>query len=143
VLIARASGQPVESFYRERIFAPLGMEVTAFQGPASRLAPCYQEVEGALQPFDDGGVWSRPRVFADCGAGVVSTVSDYLAFGQMLLRGGTHGGRRGGPRPRPVHPVALVDRQLACRAGLLVGQLRGSRAVTIESAATSLDRRDA
>lgn len=94
VLIARASGQPVESFYRERIFAPLGMENTSFQAPASRLAPCYQEVEGPLQPFDDGGVWSRPRVFADCGAGVVSTASDYLAFGQMLLRGGTHRGRQ-------------------------------------------------
>ena len=43
-------------------------------------------------PFADDGQWARLRVFADCGAGLVSTVSDYLAFGQMLLAGGTDRG---------------------------------------------------
>jgi CubicO group peptidase (beta-lactamase class C family) len=33
-------------------------------------------------------------VFADCGAGLASTVGHYLAFGQMLLAGGTHRGER-------------------------------------------------
>jgi len=95
VLIARASGQSVESFYRERIFDPLGMIDTAFGVPATqrgRLLPCYQEAGGALAPFDDDDQWARPRVFADCGAGLVSTASDYLALGQMLLAGGTHRG---------------------------------------------------
>ncbi|MGE5289575.1 MAG: serine hydrolase domain-containing protein [Micromonosporaceae bacterium] len=97
VLIARAARQPVEAFYREHIFDPLGMHDTGFQVPAAqlrRLVPCYQEVDGALEPFDDDGQWSRPRVFPDCGAGLVSTVSDYLAFGQMLLAGGTYRGKR-------------------------------------------------
>jgi CubicO group peptidase (beta-lactamase class C family) len=94
VLIARASGQPVESFYKERILAPLGMQDTSSQAPESRLAPIYQEVDGARAPFDDEGAWSGPRVFADCGAGIVSTARDYLAFGQMLLRDGTHAGRQ-------------------------------------------------
>ncbi|HWG61322.1 MAG TPA: serine hydrolase domain-containing protein [Streptosporangiaceae bacterium] len=96
VLIARASGQPAESFYRERIFEPLGMKDTGFlvpPGELGRLAPCYQEADGALVPYDDDGAWSHPRVFNDCGAGLVSTVPDYLAFGQMLLAGGTHGGQ--------------------------------------------------
>jgi len=97
VLIARAAGQPVESFYQERIFGPLGMDDTGFWVPAAqlhRLVPCYQEVGGALERFDDDGQWARPRAFPDCGAGLVSTAGDYLAFAQMLLAGGTHGGRR-------------------------------------------------
>jgi CubicO group peptidase (beta-lactamase class C family) len=32
-------------------------------------------------------------VFADCGAGLVSTVGDYLASGQILLAGGTYRGQ--------------------------------------------------
>jgi CubicO group peptidase (beta-lactamase class C family) len=97
VLIARAAGQPLESFYAERIFGPLGMHDTGFWVPAGqlhRLVPCYQHAEGTLQPFDDGGQWSRPRPFADGGAGLVSTAGDYLAFGQMLLAGGAYRGQR-------------------------------------------------
>jgi CubicO group peptidase (beta-lactamase class C family) len=97
VLIARAADQPVETFYAERIFGPLGMTDTSFWVPESkqhRLVPCYQPADGGLEPFDDDGQWARPRPFADGGAGLVSTVGDYLAFGQMLLAGGTHRGTR-------------------------------------------------
>ncbi|MGH9206184.1 MAG: serine hydrolase domain-containing protein, partial [Acidimicrobiales bacterium] len=48
VLIARAAERAVESFYRERIFDPLGMHDAGFRVPASehhRLAPCYREME--------------------------------------------------------------------------------------------------
>lgn len=37
VLIARASGQPLETFLRERLFEPLGMKDTGFSVPASAL----------------------------------------------------------------------------------------------------------
>jgi CubicO group peptidase (beta-lactamase class C family) len=97
VLIARAAGQPAEAFYREAVFGPLGMNDTGFGVPASergRLAACYQEADGALVPFDDDGQWSRLRMFPDGGAGLVSTVGDYLSFGQMLLAGGVHRGER-------------------------------------------------
>ena len=33
VLIARASDQPLETFFRERIFEPLGMKDTSFSVP--------------------------------------------------------------------------------------------------------------
>jgi CubicO group peptidase (beta-lactamase class C family) len=97
VLIARAADQPVETFYAERVFGPLGMTDTGFQVPEGerhRLVPCYEQADGALTAFDDGGEWERPRPFPDGGAGLVSTVGDYLAFGQMLLAGGTHRGTR-------------------------------------------------
>src|SRR2546428_818225 len=37
VLITRAAGQPLETFLRERLFAPLGMTDTAFSVPAAKL----------------------------------------------------------------------------------------------------------
>jgi CubicO group peptidase (beta-lactamase class C family) len=97
VLVARAAGQPISEFYRERIFEPLGMEDTSFTvAPADlhRLTPCFVEGEGGLQPFDDDGAWSEPRAFTDGGAGLASTARDYLAFGRMVLAGGVHDGTR-------------------------------------------------
>src|ERR1700737_3155327 len=53
VLIARASGQPFESFLRERIFEPLGMRDTAFSVPASKL----DRLATAPRPkFKNGGL---------------------------------------------------------------------------------------
>ena len=94
VLVARAAGQPLASFYRDAIFDPLGMDHTGFTVPSDggRVPPdCYQHVDGVLQPVDDGGTWTRPPVFPDGGAGLVSTVADYLAFARMLLDGGGGG----------------------------------------------------
>src|SRR6266508_1832275 len=106
VLIARLSGQPLETFFRERIFEPLGMRDTAFSVPATkldRLATSYQvnPETGALELYDkaEGGRWSRPPVFPSAGGGLVSTIDDYLAFGQMLLSKGKHGSERLLSRP--------------------------------------------
>jgi CubicO group peptidase (beta-lactamase class C family) len=101
VLIARASGQPLETFLRERIFEPLGMRDTGFSVPAAkldRLASCYQADPrtGVLVLHDDvsDSRWSRPPAFPDAGAGLVSTIDDYRAFGQMMLDGGSWRGER-------------------------------------------------
>ena len=106
MLIARASGQPFETFLRERIFEPLGMNDTGFSVPATsidRLATGYltDPDSGAAQLFDEptGGQWSRPPAFPSGGGGLVSTVDDYLAFAQMLLRQGGTGGERILSRP--------------------------------------------
>ena len=101
VLIARASGQPFETFLRERIFEPLGMKDTAFSVPASQLArfgPTYMPRPDttAFDVYDkaEGGQWSRPPAFPSGAGGLVSTIDDYAAFGHMLLRQGTHRGVR-------------------------------------------------
>jgi len=94
VLIARASGQAFETFLRERVFEPLGMKDTAFSVPGAdidRLVTSYltDPETGALQVYDEpGGQWSAPPAFPSGGAGLVSTAGDYLAFAEMLLRGG-------------------------------------------------------
>jgi CubicO group peptidase (beta-lactamase class C family) len=101
VLIARATGQTLETFFRERIFEPLGMKDTAFSVPEAkidRLATLYQPdaATGKLVVFDEarGGRWARPPVFEAGGGGLVSTVDDYLAFSRMMLNRGEYGGER-------------------------------------------------
>ena len=106
VLIARASGQPLETFLRERIFEPLGMKDTGFSVPAAkldRLATSYQtdprpaELGSSTRPRRQPV--GRPPVFPSGGGGLVSTVDDYLAFGQMMLNKGKHGRERILSRP--------------------------------------------
>jgi CubicO group peptidase (beta-lactamase class C family) len=98
VLIARASGQPLETFLRERIFEPLGMKDTAFSVPAAKLdrfATSYwtNYRTGATEIYDQarGGQWSQPPSFPSGAGGLVSTADDYLAFGQMMLNRGKLG----------------------------------------------------
>ncbi len=101
VLLARASGQPLETFLRERIFEPLGMKDTGFSVPEAsldRLATSYwtDPASGKLTVYDEarGGQWSRPPAFPSGAGGLVSTIDDYLAFGQMMLSLGKHGNER-------------------------------------------------
>ena len=101
VLIARASGQPLEAFLRERLFEPLDMRDTSFSVPASkldRLATSYwtDPASGKLAVYDEaqGSQWSRPPAFPSGAGGLVSTIDDYLAFGQMMLSQGKHGNER-------------------------------------------------
>ena len=106
VLIARTLGQPFETFLRERIFDPLGMKDTRFSVPDAkldRLATSYRgnPETGALELYDKaaGGQWSRSPTFPSGAGGLVSTIDDYLAFGQMLLNKGKHGNERILSRP--------------------------------------------
>lgn len=101
ILIARVSGQPLETFLRERIFEPLGMKDTAFSVPADkrdRLASYYvlNPTSGTLELSDgvENSQWSHPPTFPSGAAGLVSTIGDYLAFAQMMLSGGRHGSER-------------------------------------------------
>src|SRR5438067_587134 len=89
VLIARASGQTFEAFLRERLFEPLGMTDTGFAVPTAdidRLPTEYWTdfATGETVVYDEarGGQWSRPPAFPSGGAGLVSTVDDFLAFGR-------------------------------------------------------------
>ena len=90
ILAARAAGAPFDEVLRNRIFAPLGMDDTAFYATdRTRLAWAYERRGGRFEVTDPAdGQWSRPPKFPDGGAGLVSTVDDVLRFGRMLLRGG-------------------------------------------------------
>jgi len=98
-LIEVVSGQPLETFMRQRIFDPLGMPDTGF-GVApekmSRLAKTYTPKDGRLTEAEPafGALAEKGRGPAFGGAGIFSTASDYARLAQMLLNGGTLDGRR-------------------------------------------------
>ncbi|GCE19286.1 serine hydrolase domain-containing protein [Dictyobacter kobayashii] len=98
VLVARVSGQPLEKFLRKRLFEPLGMKDTRFSVPEAsldRLATSYwpDAESGELVVYDQAAdsQWSQPPAFPSGAGGLVSTIDDYLAFGQMMLAQGKHG----------------------------------------------------
>jgi CubicO group peptidase (beta-lactamase class C family) len=100
VLIARVSGQSLPEFMAERVFAPLGMADSGFEvrvGQRQRFTSYYRtSLDGALELADGpDGQWSARPAFPLGSGGLVATVDDYLAFGQMLLAEGvTTSGRR-------------------------------------------------
>ena len=88
--VERVSGQSLEDYLREHVFAPLGMTDTGFViGPARRPRLVSMHVrmpDGSLEavPFE---VPQEPEFFMG-GGGLYSVGSDYLTFLRMLLRGG-------------------------------------------------------
>jgi CubicO group peptidase (beta-lactamase class C family) len=102
-LVEIISGQPLDEFFRERIFGPLGMDDTDFWVPPEkihRLMACYQKdaKTGETTLADPGGAASklyakRPNLL-NAGGGLASTMRDYHRFALMLLRGGTLDGAR-------------------------------------------------
>lgn len=92
------SGQDLDAFMEERIFAPLGMVDTGFWAPperAGRLSPVYTWDGDALTRLADpdmGG--AAPPPYLSGGGGLVSTAWDYARFAQMLLNGGALEGVR-------------------------------------------------
>jgi CubicO group peptidase (beta-lactamase class C family) len=89
------SGKPLDRFIGERIFAPLGMNDTAFQVARDRhdrlAEPIPDKYTGKTPELIDV---RQPATFFAGGHGLVSTAGDYLRFGQMLLNGGTLDGVR-------------------------------------------------
>ena len=102
-LIETVSGQPLDQFFKNRIFEPLGMKDTWFYLPAEkhdRLVKLYTEGENKkLQPTPVRGNQTPdfPKLagsYFSGGAGLSSTVHDYAVFLQMLLNKGEYNGRR-------------------------------------------------
>ncbi len=110
VVVEVASGQDLETFFRERIFTPLKMNDTFFYIPEekkNRLAALYiPDRHGKARRVGEGLATVGEMEFSasyPCerygryfsgGAGLVSTASDYARFLQMLLNGGELDGAR-------------------------------------------------
>ena len=109
-LIEVLSGKPLDVFFRERIFEPLGMKDTYFFPPdnkVDRIATAYTYyADKGLQRFPDTPIaegsfvysadypYKGPKKLFSGGAGLVSTAQDYARFGQFILDGGKVGSTR-------------------------------------------------
>jgi CubicO group peptidase (beta-lactamase class C family) len=91
VLAARAAGALFQDVLRDRVLGPLGMTDTAFHATdTARLSTAYENRDGRLVMTDPpDGQWSRPPLFPDGSGGLVSSADDLVAFGRMLMRGGS------------------------------------------------------
>jgi CubicO group peptidase (beta-lactamase class C family) len=94
VLLERVHNKRLDHIFDEYVLHPLGMLDTSFWVPAEkrdRFTVAYgtDYVTGAITLMDHvDGEWAREPAFLSGGAGLVSTVSDYLAFCRMLLHDG-------------------------------------------------------
>ena len=110
-VIEKISGQPLDEYMQEHIFAPLGMDDTFFQLPVekknrflpnhvwdyqnnklskmdmSQLAAMGASEDSAMFNFDEVSLYSG-------GGGLVSTAMDYLRFAEMMRNGGALDGVR-------------------------------------------------
>ena len=99
-LIEVASGKSVGQFLEEEIFAPLGMKDTGYRYRGDireRMTQSYRrEEDGSLTPIP--GMLDHNHepdaTYEAGGAGLYSTVRDYLRFSQMLANGGALDGEQ-------------------------------------------------
>jgi CubicO group peptidase (beta-lactamase class C family) len=111
-----ASGQPLDEFFAERIFRPLGMGDTAFwagEAGEGRLAALYTPGPGNKAIRNDalGALGRKPPRYLSGGGGLVSTAADYHRFTQMLLhRPDSPAGELDGARLLSPRTVAYMTR---------------------------------
>jgi CubicO group peptidase (beta-lactamase class C family) len=95
-VIEVVSGKSLFEFERERLLDPLRMLDTAFTVDDSKRARVAESLPGdnTLSSVRGLGDPVRRRRWESGGGGMVGTIADYARFAQMLLNGGTLGGRR-------------------------------------------------
>lgn len=107
VVLETVTGKPLEEFYQERIFKPLGMKDTSFYLAKNKLdlfpacyRPACQNREWQLSIMDrpeTSEKYTGPKRYFEAGGGrggVLSTAADYARFAQMLLNSGELDGVR-------------------------------------------------
>ena len=100
------SGMRFGEFLEKELFGPLGMKDTAFWVPKEkqeRLAVTYETVKGpegtSLVRYEGNHLaicnrMDKPPAFESGGAGLASTLDDYMRFARMLRQGGILDGTR-------------------------------------------------
>jgi CubicO group peptidase (beta-lactamase class C family) len=120
-VIEVVSAQSLYAFEKERILDPLGMRDTSFyvkdQSKWPRIAEPFAKdrVLGKDAEFDDPRV---PRKWESGGGGLVSTVTDYARFLQMLLSGGTRDEHH---YLSPKSIAAMTSNQIGAATGIVPG----------------------
>ena len=102
LLVEKLSGQTLEAYVKQHIFDPLGMKDTAWTQPEERfhrLAVGYKKgADGKLERKTDADIrrmnFDPSRKLTMGGAGLVSSLDDYMRFARMLVNNGSLDGVR-------------------------------------------------
>ncbi len=98
--VERISGQPLDEFFKDRIFAPLGMHDTFFSVPSDKA---HRLASSHFWDYENDAITLAPSEFQQShydvtlfsgGGGLVSTITDYMRFCEMVRRGGSLDGQR-------------------------------------------------
>ncbi|MFI1731534.1 serine hydrolase domain-containing protein [Streptomyces acidicola] len=96
-VIEVVSDQPLDEFFTERLFGPLGMTDAGFRvtpEQAARLSELYGETDdGGITPIPGLPLHGRPRFLSGSG-GMAATAHDYHRFMEFLRRRGELDGTR-------------------------------------------------
>ncbi|WP_286830268.1 MULTISPECIES: serine hydrolase domain-containing protein [Kordiimonas] len=131
-LIEVLSGKPLDQFFEDRIFKPLGMTDTGFYISAEKASRLVDMVKPVQDPAEGEGLavttdpyfpdyTKKPASFSG-GGGLVSTTLDYWRFAQMLANGGELDGVR---LLKPETIRLMASDQLPPQAAGLWGADRG------------------
>ena len=93
-IVEAVTKTPLENWYHEHIFAPLGMNNTSYAVATAkqpRLAPQYRRASGKLETLPKTPIASTPTPPYRGDGGLYSTMEDYSKFVRMLIGGGSLG----------------------------------------------------
>jgi CubicO group peptidase (beta-lactamase class C family) len=102
-IVEKLSGQTLPDFFRDHIYAPLGMRDAGFFVPAekrTRFVTLYSTGENGEMiaatrgPGGSMSEYAAQPTMPSGGGGMVSTAEDYYRFAQMLANGGELDGKR-------------------------------------------------
>ena len=96
-IIEIASGEPLDQFFRARIFEPLGMKDITFwptDAQMPRVATVYGRGQNGLTRTPTPNDTLSRNVYFRGSGGLYSTAEDYIPLGLMLANGGQLNGKR-------------------------------------------------
>jgi methyl acetate hydrolase len=98
-LVEVVSGQKLEDYFRQHIFAPLKMDDTSYNVPEAKGPRLVAQQQRAGASMDGAIELQKPQLGLTIaspigGGGLASTADDYGRFVRMLLNGGTLDGTR-------------------------------------------------
>ena len=83
------SGKPFSQYVKEVVFQPLQMERSHFDNQEKGVADVYMATgNGKVERIDEGKILIPAPNYESGGAGLVSTVEDYIRFADALACGG-------------------------------------------------------
>src|SRR6201991_228628 len=99
-LVEVVSGQKLEDYFRQHIFAPLKMDDTSYNVPEAKGPRLVAQQQRAGERMDGAIELQKPQLGLTIaapigGGGLASTADDYGRFMRMLLNGGALDGARG------------------------------------------------